>query len=99
MNSMDNQAYGMSAGPQGSQADLHSRLRAAGALAEELCGYAGQNLSAGDAGVLRAALTALFLAGGDTGMFLPLGGESTAEFLGRYIREAEDAHDRMTRRC
>jgi exodeoxyribonuclease V alpha subunit len=94
MNSMDNQAYGMSAGPQGSQADLHSRLRAAGALAEELCGYAGQNLSAGDAGVLRAALTALFLAGGDTGMFLPLGGESTAEFLGRYIREAEDAHDR-----
>ena len=95
MNSVDNMTSGTSAASEGYRSDLFSGIRAAEALAEELCGLADKGIPEEQRKVLTSLLTALFLADGRTGMSLPLGNERLQDFLGAYVSEARQEHSRI----
>ena len=85
MNSVDNMTSGTAAA-----------IRAAKALAEELCGLADKGISEEERKVLASLLTALFLADGRAGMAIPLGNDSLQDFLGAYVSEARLRHGRSS---
>ena len=96
MNSVDNMTSGTAAASEGYRSDLFSGIRAAKALAEELCGLADKGISEEERKVLASLLTALFLADGRAGMAIPLGNDSLQDFLGAYVSEARLRHGRSS---
>ena len=96
MNSVDNMTSGTAAASEGHQSDLFSGIRAAGALAEELCALADKGISEEERKVLTSLLTALFLADGRTGMAIPLGNDRLQDCLGAYVIEARLSHSRSS---